>query len=125
MKIQINSNHTISENEKMDTLFKTLIENSLKYYSEHITRIEVHLSDENGNKNGLNDKRCLIEARLEGKKPTIVTAQADTIEESLNSALEKIVALLKTELGKMNNHHKPQKYTTLWMRQLLKMRQKS
>jgi hypothetical protein len=111
MKIQINSDHTISENERMDTSFKTLIGDSLKYYSEHITRIEVHFSDENGNKDGLNDKRCMIEARLEGKQPTAVTAQADTIEEALNSGIEKMVALLKTELGKMNNHHKPQEYT--------------
>jgi hypothetical protein len=53
----------------------------------------------------------MIEARLEGKQPTAVTAQADTIEEALNSGIEKMVALLKTELGKMNNHHKPQEYT--------------
>ena len=112
MKIQINSDNTISENESMDNSFKTLIEDSLKYYSEHITRIEVHFSDENGNKDGLNDKRCMIEARLEGKQPTAVTAQEDTIEEALNSALEKMEALLKTELGRMKNHHKPQKYTT-------------
>ncbi len=125
MKIQINSDHTISENERMDTFFKTLIRDSLKFYSEHITRIQVHFSDENGNKEGLNDKRCMIEARLEGKQPTVVTAQADTIEEALNSALEKMVALLKTELGRMKNHHKPQKYTTSWLQQLLKKWQKS
>jgi len=58
----------------------------------------------------------MIEARLEGKQPTAVTAQEDTIEEALNSALEKIVVLLKIELGKMNNHLKPQKSTTLWLK---------
>ena len=111
MKIQINSNHTISENETMDNSFETLIEDSLKYYSDHITRIEVHFSDENGNKEGLGDKRCMIEARLEGNQPTAVTAKENTIEEALNSALEKMQALLKTELGRMKNH-KPQKHTT-------------
>jgi len=109
----------------MDSSFKTLIADSLKYYSKQITRIEVHFSDENGNKEGLNTKRCMIEARIEGKQPTAVTAQEDTIEEALNSALKKTAALLKTELGKMNNHHKPQKFTALWLKQLLKIRQKS
>jgi len=113
MTIQINSDHTISENEKMDAYFKTLIADSLKLYSEHITRLEVHFSDENGHKEGLNDKRCMIEARLEGKQPTAVTAKADTIEEALSSAIEKITALLKTEIGRMKNHHKPQKYSNL------------
>jgi len=109
----------------MDSSPKALIGDSLKYYSEHITRIEVHFSDENGNKDGLNDKRCMIEVRLEGKQPTAVTAQEDTIEEALNSALEKMVALLKTELGKITNNHKPQNITKLWLKKLLKMRQKS
>jgi len=105
MTIQINSDHTISENERMDAYFKTVIADSLKLYSEHITRIEVHFSDENGNKEGLNDKRCMLEARIEGKQPSAVTAQADTIEEALNSAIEKMTALLKTELGRMKSHH--------------------
>lgn len=125
MKVQINSDHTISENERMDTFFKTVIDDTLKYYSKYITRIEVHFSDENGNKEGINDKRCMIEARLEGKRPTIVTAYAETIADALNSVLEKTVATLKTDVGKMKDHHKPQKYTTLWLKQLLKMRQKS
>lgn len=30
-----------------------------------ITRIEVHFGDENGEKFGKNDKRCLLEARLQ------------------------------------------------------------
>jgi len=111
MKIQINTDHTISENDRIDNSFETLIEDSLKYYSEHITRIEVHLSDENGNKEGLNDKRCMIEARLEGKQPIAVTAQEDSIEEALNNALEKMEALLKTDLGRMKNYPKPQKYS--------------
>jgi len=113
MTIQINSDHTISQNERMDSFFKKLIADSLRLYSEHITRIEVHFSDENGYKEGLNDKRCMIEARLEGKQPTAVSAQANTIEEALSSAIDKIAALLKTEIGRMKNHHKPQKYSNL------------
>jgi len=112
MKIQINTDHSIIESKNMENSFEALIENSLKFYSEHITRVEVHLSDENGNKEGLNDKRCMIEARIEGKQPTAVSAQENTIEEALNSALKKMKALLKTKLGRMNNHQKQEKYNT-------------
>ncbi len=31
--------------------------------------MEVHRSDENGSKSGQNDKRCVTEARLEGRQP--------------------------------------------------------
>ena len=105
MIIQINTDHNISQNERMIAYFKTVIVDILKIYSEHITRIEVHFSDENGNKKGINDKKCLLEARLEGKQPMAVTSKANTIEEALNNALEKIEALLKTEMGQMKHHH--------------------
>jgi len=105
MIIQINTDHTISENERMINYFKTIIADSLKFYSENITRIEVHFSDENGNKGGSNDKRCLLEARIEGRQPTAVTAQANTSEEALNSAIKKMTASLKKTIGQMKNHH--------------------
>lgn len=104
MKIQINTGHNISENEKMDTYFKTLIADSLKNYSDNITRVEVHFSDENGDKEGIKDKKCILEIRMEGRQPSAVTAKAGTIEDALNNAIEKITALLKTVTGKMNNH---------------------
>lgn len=89
----------------MVAYFKTVIADALKHYSEHITRIEVHFSDENGSKGGADDKKCLIEVRIEGKKPTAVTAQANTNEEALNSAIDKMAAMLKTRVGQMKSHH--------------------
>jgi len=105
MTIQINTDRSIVENENQLSFLKKTIEVSLENYSEHITRIEVHLSDENGNKEELNDKRCLLEARLEGRQPIAVTSHANTIENALNDAIKKITASLKTILGKMKNQY--------------------
>ena len=105
MTIQINTDRNIVENENQLSFLKKTIEVSLENYSEHITRIEVHLSDENGNKEELNDKRCLLEARLEGRQPIAVTSHANTIENALNDAIKKITASLKTILGKMKNQY--------------------
>jgi len=41
--------------KKISIYFTSLIEEALKNFEPHITRIEVHLSDENGKKEGLND----------------------------------------------------------------------
>jgi len=105
MKIQINTDRNISEDKRMDDYFKKSIEDSLKHFSEHITRIEVHFSDENANKQEPNDKRCLIEARLKGKQPTAVVGKGNTLESAFSSAIEKITALLKTATGHLKDHH--------------------
>ena len=105
MLIQINSDHHISENEQMVASFKSLIADALKYHSGNISRIEVHLSDENGEKGGINDKCCLLEARVEGKQPIAVTCQANSIDEALKNSLVKMDVSLKKVFEKMKSHH--------------------
>jgi hypothetical protein len=53
-----------------------------------VTRSEVHLADENSDKSGINDKRCLIEARPVNKP--VVSYHADTTEKAFHGALDKI-----------------------------------
>ena len=81
-----------------------LLTEGLNRFSEQITRLEVHLSDENGNKDGQNDKRCLLEARLEGMQPIAVNAYAHTHEQSVAEAIDKLKKSLKTILGRLSNH---------------------
>ncbi len=66
--------------------------------------MEVHLSDENGPKEGKNDKRCMIEARLEGLKPIAVTNNANTHEQAVEGAIEKLKTSLDKILGRLRNH---------------------
>ena len=102
MIIQINTDKTISGNQRHQDYFTTLITEGLKKYSDHISRIEVHLSDENGNKEGFNDIRCLIEARLEKRQSITITNQADSIELAVSGAINK----LKVSLEKMHERSK-------------------
>lgn len=102
MTIQINTDKNIEGNAKFTAYFRSLIEQELGRY-ENITRVELHLSDENGSKEGKADKRCLLEARLEGKQPIAVTMVAGTNEKAVDGALNKLKASLETILGKMKN----------------------
>jgi hypothetical protein len=45
------------------------VEAALSYHSERITRLGVHVSDQNRKKSGEADQRCAMEARLEGMPP--------------------------------------------------------
>ena len=104
MTIQFNTDKNIIGNEKLETYINSTIADELDRFSEHITRIEVHLSDENSSKPGQNDKRCMLEARLENRKPIAVTNDAGTVEEAVSGALDKLKASLKTIFGKLQNH---------------------
>ena len=95
MTIQFNTDKNIAGNDRTANYMNSMILDSLDRFSDHITRIEVHLSDENGsNKAGGNDKRCMLEARLEGVKPIAVTHFADTVEKAVSGAIDKLVGTL-------------------------------
>lgn len=104
MKIQFNTDSHISGNEKLADYLTSIIAYELVLFSEHITRIEVHVSDENGKNNGQSDKRCMLEARLEHKDPIAVTSHSDTVEDAVSDALDKLVSSLDTIIGRQRNH---------------------
>jgi ribosome-associated translation inhibitor RaiA len=105
MKIQFNTDKTINGDESHQHFFSDLISKKLDRYDSHITRIEVHISDENGKKEGENDIKCLLEARFEGRQPIVVSAQEDTIEKAVSESIDKLKAALDTVLGRLQNHH--------------------
>jgi ribosome-associated translation inhibitor RaiA len=104
MKIQFNTDKTINGDERNQDFFSSQIAEELKRYSSHITRIEVHLSDENVTEEGIPDLRCLLEARLEGKQPIAVSCHADNIELAVSGAIDKVTASLDTILGRIQSH---------------------
>lgn len=67
MLVQINTDKNIEGHKRMNDFFEEEIRKDLARFDELVTRIEVHLEDENGDKGGKNDKRCVIEARIEKK----------------------------------------------------------
>lgn len=105
MKIQINTDNNVSGNENRNASLIALLSEGLSRFSNQITRLEVHLSDEDGNKDGLNDIRCMLEARLEGRPPIAVTNQANTLDQAVKGAMEKLKTSLETILGRLRNHN--------------------
>jgi hypothetical protein len=90
MRIQVNTDHTIEGHEALAVRIRGVVENALSRMSDHITRVEVHLTDERGPKSGKNDKRCMMEARLEGRQPIAVTDEAGTVHLAVDGAGRKV-----------------------------------
>jgi len=65
--------------------------------------VEVHLTDESGPKSRQNNKRCMMEARLEGRQPVAVTDEAATIDLAVNGAADKLARLIEHTLGKLHD----------------------
>lgn len=103
MTIQFNTDHNITGTEALREPLIALISEGISRFSSQITRLEVHLTDQDGNKDGLNDKRCIIEARLEGMQPISVTNDSDTHEQAVEGAIDKLTASLDTILGRKNS----------------------
>ena len=101
MQIQINTDENILGGEDLSARVSAEIHTRLDRYSQHITRIEVHLSDQDADKSGGSDKLCLVEAQLEGRQPEVASHQASTLEAAYSGAAKKLQRALKRTLGKL------------------------
>ncbi len=102
MKIQVNTGANIQGSEELEQHTQATVESILGHLAEHITRVEIHLSDENSAKGGSHDKRCMMEARLEGHQPLAATDEGATIDQAIDGAAEKLKHLLEHTLGRLH-----------------------
>ncbi|PXX69192.1 hypothetical protein DFR70_102880 [Nocardia tenerifensis] len=103
MQIQINTGSGIHGGEGLSERAETEIASVLARFSNQLTRVEAHLTDQNGEKGGPEDKQCVLEARPAGQHPVAVTHRAATVEEAYRGAAESMAHLLDSKFGRL--HH--------------------
>jgi len=104
MIIQYNTDKTINGDQRHEEFFKAQIAEGLSRFERHLSRVEVHLKDENGAKEAQNDIHCLMEARIEGRQPIAVSSQADTTKLAVSSAISKLQVSLKKVIDHQKHH---------------------
>lgn len=102
MQVQVNSNH-IEGSARLQEWVGASVTDRLERYEEFLSRVEVHISDENGSKSGADDKRCQIEARPKGHQPLSVTHKAESLEQAVEGAAEKMRHALEHLAGKLES----------------------
>lgn len=102
MNIQINTDNHIEGGEKFSDYVSGVVVSAFKRFSNQLTHVDVHFSDQNSSKVGVNDKRCMIEVRITGRKSTAVTSDANSIDEALMGATEKMKHSIENTLGRTN-----------------------
>ena len=105
MLVQFNSDRHITATAALTAHSASSVRGALGGFADQITRVEIHVSDENGaDKRGLNDKSCRIEARLSGHPPIAVHAVADSVAKSVDGAAEKLRHAIASIVGRDNQH---------------------
>ena len=106
MQVQVHTDRHIQSDERLAEFIRDTLQAKLSRFADHLTRIEVHLGDENGQqKRDSSDKRCLLEARFEGLDPVAVTEHAANVSQAITGAADKMQRKLATVTGKLRAKH--------------------
>lgn len=103
MQIQVHSDNHIEGSARLVDWVSASVASKLERFDDELTRVVVHLNDENGEKAGAHDKRCQIEARPKGLQPTSVTHKAESLELALDGAVDKLENALNHQFGKLRS----------------------
>lgn len=103
MQIQVTTDNNVDGSVELTSKVDADVTAALLRFSDQLTRVEVHLGDENADKGGATDKRCVIEARPAGQQPVAVTNHGATVEEACKGALRKLTSLLDSQFGRQSN----------------------
>ncbi len=104
MIIQISTDKNIDGGEKFSTYVNGVISQAINSFNNQITSVGAHFSDQNSSKPGFQDKRCVLEYKMTGRGASAVTHDADTVDEALSGAVEKLSHSIEHTLGKMKRH---------------------
>ena len=99
----LNTDNHVQGDEALAAHVDGVVDSVLGRFRKQITRVEVHLSDVNADKSGGSDKRCIMEARLEGRPPAAASNDAETMRAAISGAAHKLQRVLDSSLGKLSS----------------------
>ena len=103
MQVQVHAGDNVQGGESLAQWAQDEVQNKLSRFREHVTRVEVYLTDVDALRNGGKGKRCVMETRATGRQPLAVNAEGEKIAEAFNAALDKLHRALETDIAKMRD----------------------
>jgi ribosomal subunit interface protein len=101
MIIQINAGN-VDHSQAIDEHVNQHVTDALRHLTDRITRVEVHLHDDNAGKSGSQDKRCVMEARIAGQQPLAVDHQNDDLYKCIGETADKLGRAVKKQIDKLD-----------------------
>jgi len=107
MNIQLNTDNHIQGSHGMAEWVNAIATQYLGRFDNDLTRLEVHLSDANGDKHGSDDKHCAIEARPRSGQPVGVSHSDEDVGKALRGACTKLRTRLDQIMEQKRDHNGP------------------
>ena len=82
MLVQVIGDNHIHGKEALAGHVQGTVEAALDRFGQQITRVEVHLADENGHKSGKSEKRCSLQARVAGLQAVGASASGGSVDQA-------------------------------------------
>lgn len=106
MQINVNTDRTIDKHQGLDEHVESVVRSSIERFGEQITRIDVHLSNENKQKKADGGNDCMMEARVSGYAPVVVHDHAVDLHQAIQNAGNKLARALDSALGRLQDKNK-------------------
>ena len=102
MQINVNTDRTIEKHQGLDDHVETVVKDNVGRFDQ-VHRVDVHLSDENSQKQIDGGNRCMMEAHVTGYAPVVVTEHGVNLHQAISQAGGKLKRALDSALGRLND----------------------
>ena len=102
MQITVNTDRTIEKHQGLDDHVETIVKDNVGRFDQ-VHRVDVHLSDENSQKQIDGGNRCMMEAHVTGYAPVVVTEHGVNLHQAISQAGGKLKRALDSAIGRLND----------------------
>jgi ribosome-associated translation inhibitor RaiA len=102
MQINVNTDRTIEKHQGLDEHVQSVVKENVGRFDQ-VHRVEVHLSNENSQKQLDGGNRCMMEAHVTGYAPVVVNEHGINLHQAITQAGGKLKRALDSALGRLND----------------------
>jgi ribosome-associated translation inhibitor RaiA len=103
MQINVNTDRTIDKHQGLDDHVQSVVKDSIGRFGDHVNRVDVHLSNENKQKQADGGNYCMMEARVTGYHPVVVHEHSINLHQAISNAGDKLARALDSALGRLQD----------------------
>lgn len=102
MLVQVNTDNRIEGSAEMNEAIEARVRERLSRFGDRLTRVEVHVRDVDGHRNGGSGIEASIELRPAGGQPQTTTDSGATPDAAVSGALRKAIDLVDRSFAKQD-----------------------
>lgn len=102
MHVEVRASNGVESKKSLDRFVETHLAERLGRFQDEIVSVEAQFTDENHEKGGAGDKRCMLEARIPPRERLAVTHRGQSVDQAFRGACAKLARTVERELGRQD-----------------------